>query len=89
MISGALPISNAFGLLSTGRERSTTAVTYLFFSPEAGLGERDQDAHKYARRYLARPEAHVVGVTGQRRRASHSSTRSTIPCPGSSSPACS
>jgi putative drug exporter of the RND superfamily len=64
LISGALPISNAFGLLSERGERSTTAVTYLFFSPKAGLEERDQDAHKYARRYLARPEAHVVGVTG-------------------------
>jgi putative drug exporter of the RND superfamily len=64
LISGALPISNAFGLLSERGERSTTAVTYLFFSAKAGLQERDQDAHKYARRYLGRPEAHVVGVTG-------------------------
>lgn len=39
-------------------------MTYLFFSTEAGLEERDQDAHKYAERYLGRPEAHVVGVTG-------------------------
>jgi putative drug exporter of the RND superfamily len=64
LISGALPIGNVFGLLSERGERSTTAVTYLLFSPEAGLEEREEDAHKYARRYLGRPEAHVVGVTG-------------------------
>jgi putative drug exporter of the RND superfamily len=64
LISGALPIGNVFGLLSERGERSTTAVTYLLFSPEAGLEERDEDSHKYVRRYLGRPEAHVVGVTG-------------------------
>jgi putative drug exporter of the RND superfamily len=64
LISGALPISNAFGLLSERGERSTTALTYLFFSPKAGLDERVQDAHKYAQRHLGGPEAHVVGVTG-------------------------
>src|SRR5919108_538000 len=64
LISGALPITNAFGFLSREGERSTTAVTYLFFSPAAGLEEREDDAHKYADRYLARPGAHVVGVTG-------------------------
>jgi uncharacterized membrane protein YdfJ with MMPL/SSD domain len=64
LIAGALPIGNVFGLLSERGEQSTTAVTYLFFSPKAGLEERDEDAHKYVRRYLARPEAHVVGVTG-------------------------
>jgi RND superfamily putative drug exporter len=64
LISGALPIGNVFGLLSERGERSTTAVTYLLFSPEAGLEEREEDAQKYARRYLGRPEAHVVGVTG-------------------------
>jgi RND superfamily putative drug exporter len=61
LIAGALPIVNLFGVQG---ERSTTAVTYLFFSPKAGLEERDQDAHKYVQRYLGRPEAHVAGVTG-------------------------
>ena len=64
LISGAFPIGNVFGLLSESGEQSTTAVTYLFFSPEAGLEEREEDAHKYVERYLGRPEAHVVGVTG-------------------------
>ena len=62
LITGALPITNALGLLSREGERSTTAVTYLFFSPEAGLEEREEDAHKYADRYLGR--ADVVGITG-------------------------
>jgi RND superfamily putative drug exporter len=61
LILGALPIVNLFG--GQG-EQATTAVTYLFFSQKAGLEERDQDAHKYVQRYLGRPEAHVVGVTG-------------------------
>jgi putative drug exporter of the RND superfamily len=64
LISGALPITNALGFLSEEGERSTTAVTYLFFSPNAGLEERDEDAHKYTERYLGGQEAHVVGVTG-------------------------
>jgi putative drug exporter of the RND superfamily len=64
LISGALPISNAFGFLSEEGESSTTAVTYLYFLPKAGLEERDEDAHKYARRYLDRPESQVAGVTG-------------------------
>jgi RND superfamily putative drug exporter len=64
LISGALPITNALGSLSREGERSTTALTYLFFSPAAGLQERDEDAHKYAERYLGRAGAHVVGVTG-------------------------
>jgi len=62
LITGALPISNAFGLLSNDGERSTTAVTYLFFSQDAGLEERDEDAHKYAQRHLG--EANLAGVTG-------------------------
>jgi RND superfamily putative drug exporter len=64
LISGALPISNLLGFLSEEGERSTTAVTYLYFSPLAGLEEREEDAHKYARRYLGRPGSEVVGVTG-------------------------
>jgi putative drug exporter of the RND superfamily len=64
LISGALPITNVLGFLSEEGERSTTAVTYLYFSPQAGLEEREEDAHKYARRYLGRPESEVVGVTG-------------------------
>ena len=64
LIWGALPISNVLGFMSEEGERSTTAVTYLYFSPRAGLEEREEDAHKYARRYLGRPESEVVGVTG-------------------------
>jgi putative drug exporter of the RND superfamily len=64
LIKGALPISNVFGFLSEEGERSTTAVSYLYFSPKAGLEEREEDAHKYAQRYLGRPESQVVGVTG-------------------------
>jgi putative drug exporter of the RND superfamily len=64
LIKGAIPITNVFGFLSEEGERSTTAVSYLYFSSEAGLEEREEDAHKYAQRYLSRPESEVVGVTG-------------------------
>ena len=61
---GAIPITNTLGLLPFSRERSTTAVTYLFFSPSLDLAHRYALAHRFAREYVGRPDDHLVGVTG-------------------------
>ena len=61
---GAIPITNTLGLLPFSRERSTTAVTYLFFSPSLDLAQRYALAHRFAREYVDRPDDHLVGVTG-------------------------
>lgn len=63
-IAFALPATNAYGEPPFSRERSTTALTYLFFEPEVGAEERLDLAHRFAERYLSRPEDGYVGVTG-------------------------
>ena len=59
----ALPITNALGLFPSSRERGTTAITYLFFGPQATLAGRVEQADLYAGR-LNRPDDALVGVTG-------------------------
>ncbi|HEX3959428.1 MAG TPA: MMPL family transporter [Trebonia sp.] len=52
--------ANAAGLLSGARQRTSTIVTYLEFSPDAAMQQQVPDANTYAHRYLT----YVVGVTG-------------------------
>lgn len=62
-IAGAIPVTNALGAPPFARERSTTAITYLLFSPEVGRGEREAVAERLAAA-VARREGHFVGITG-------------------------
>jgi RND superfamily putative drug exporter len=61
-IAFALPISNAAGLFPGSRERGTTALTYLFFGPDASLVDRVREADRYAAQIP--PGDGFVGVTG-------------------------
>lgn len=63
-IAGALPIMNTFGLFPGSRERSTTAITYLFFGPDVTLARQTQLAQQYARERINAPDDALVGVTG-------------------------
>jgi putative drug exporter of the RND superfamily len=62
-VAGALPISNALGRSEFARERSTTAITYLFFQPEVGREDRQILAERLAER-TRRGFDGFVGVTG-------------------------
>ena len=59
----ALPVLNTFELLPSSREDSTTAVTYLWFSPDASLTAQVALANEYAER-ASEPGDGLVGVTG-------------------------
>ncbi len=63
-IGGALPVTNLLGRPPLSRERSTTALTYLFFAPDIGAGERQDLAERFAEERVAAPEDAFVGVTG-------------------------
>ena len=63
-IAGALPITNSLGLFPGSRETGTTAITYLFFRPETGVGTRVGLAERLAERYVNGPGDALVGVTG-------------------------
>jgi len=60
---GALPFSNTLGLFPASSEKNTTALTYLFFSPELTFGRQTRSARAYAEQHFG-PADHVVGVTG-------------------------
>jgi putative drug exporter of the RND superfamily len=61
-IAFALPIANVDRLVPASREQGTTAITYLFFPPEASLAEQADLSRRYA---AAIPEDEAaVGVTG-------------------------
>jgi RND superfamily putative drug exporter len=58
----ALPITNTLGLFPGSQEKGTTAVTYLFFGPDASLADRVEQANDYLAEI---PTAESpVGVTG-------------------------
>jgi RND superfamily putative drug exporter len=61
-IAGAVPIINTLGLVPSSRERSTTAVTYLYFPARYGFETRTDLAHTFAG-HIPEDEA-LVGVTG-------------------------
>jgi putative drug exporter of the RND superfamily len=63
-LAGALPTSNIGRVIPGSRERSTTIVTFLFFRPGTSIAAQTAGGQAYARRYLARPQDHLVGVTG-------------------------
>jgi putative drug exporter of the RND superfamily len=75
-ISFALPVLNSLGVFPSSKERGTTAVTYLFFSPDTSLPDQVDLAHAYAGG-ASEPEDALVGVTGRRRPASASSRSSS------------
>ena len=58
----ALPIANTLGLFPSSREHGTTAITYLYFGPEASLSDRVAEAEAYASQIPAADAP--VGVTG-------------------------
>lgn len=63
-VGGALPINNALGKPPFSRESSTTAITYLFFSPKVDQGDREDLADDFVKRRIE-PQYHgFVGVTG-------------------------
>ncbi|HET9506613.1 MAG TPA: MMPL family transporter [Gaiellaceae bacterium] len=59
----ALPVTNAAGFFPGSRERGTTALTYLFYRPDASLYARRALARTYAER-IERAGDPVTGVTG-------------------------
>jgi putative drug exporter of the RND superfamily len=63
-IAGAFPITNTLGLFPGSRERSTTAITYLFFDPDVGLYEQGALAERYANARINQPGDSLIGVTG-------------------------
>jgi putative drug exporter of the RND superfamily len=63
-LAGALPISNVGQVIPGSRERSTTIITFLFFRPGTSIAAQTAGGQAYARRYSARPQHHLVGVTG-------------------------
>ncbi len=63
-IAGALPISNLFGKPPFSRERSTTAITYLFFEPEVSQTDREILADRFIERRIEPGYDGFVGVTG-------------------------
>ncbi len=63
-VAGALPVSNAFGRPPFSRERSTTAVTFLFFEPDIGQIGRTGLARRFAEERAGPLPGGSVGVTG-------------------------
>ena len=59
----AVPIINTLGLFPASTERSTTAITYLYFEPQYGFGTTDRLAREFVERHLP-PGAAAVGTTG-------------------------
>jgi putative drug exporter of the RND superfamily len=61
---GAVPLLNTAGVVPGSRERSTTAVTYLWVSPTQSLGSQVAIAQGFARAEAGAPSDHLIGVTG-------------------------
>ncbi len=64
-IVGALPVTNGIGGPPYVRERSTTAVTYLFFKPDIGLVGRAGLSDRLIERRVAAIPGGVTATTGQ------------------------
>ncbi len=62
-IGGALPVTNTLELFPSSRERSTTAITYLFFPPEEDLSDQERLTRSFAQR-IDQPGDALVGITG-------------------------
>ncbi len=63
-VGGGLPVLNTVSLPPFTRERGTTAVTFLYFQPSVGSGERLDLAHRVAARAAATEPGSFTGVTG-------------------------
>ncbi|HEX2160803.1 MAG TPA: MMPL family transporter, partial [Thermoleophilaceae bacterium] len=63
-VAGALPLTNAVGHSDLARERSTTAITYLFFQPEVGREDRQILAERLVERRIEPRFDGFAGVTG-------------------------
>jgi RND superfamily putative drug exporter len=63
-IAGALPLTNAIGGAKLAKERSTTALTYLFFPPDIGPVGREGLTDRLEKRYIDSPADALVGSTG-------------------------
>jgi RND superfamily putative drug exporter len=59
----ALPVLNTAGLVPGSTERDTTAVTFLFYEPEASLQARAALATTYGSR-IEEDGDHLIGATG-------------------------
>lgn len=64
-IAAALPATNAVGASPFARERSTTAIMYLFFRPDVSADARVDLAQRFAAAHLPASRGATVGVTGQ------------------------
>lgn len=63
-IEGALPITNTLQLFPGSAERSTAAITYLFYLPDVSLSRREGYAARFAEEVVDEPGDALVGVTG-------------------------
>ncbi len=63
-IAGAFPITNTLGVFPGSHERSTTAITYLFFEPNVSIDDQTSLAERFAREQVNAPGDALVGVTG-------------------------
>jgi putative drug exporter of the RND superfamily len=79
-VSLAVPVLNTLGLFPSSRERSTTAITYLFFPARYGFETHDKLAHWFSERHIG-PSQDLVGVTGAgpARIAQYSAIRDALP----------
>ena len=63
-VAFALAVTNTLGRPPFSRERSTTAITYLFFPPDIGRVGRTGLARRFVERHVNDPEDALVGITG-------------------------
>jgi RND superfamily putative drug exporter len=63
-VAGALPVTNSLGQPPFSRERSTTAITYLLFSPSVDRQARQRLADRLVTRRIEPTYDGYVGVTG-------------------------
>lgn len=63
-LQGAVPVVNVDGALSDRHEKTTTAVTYLYFDPTMTFERQVAVAHELIRSALTHPDDAPVGVTG-------------------------
>jgi RND superfamily putative drug exporter len=79
-IAFALPIINTLGVVPSSRERSTTALTYLYFPEKYGFETRNKLAQWFTDRHIP-PASDLVGVTGPgpARLAQYNAIRDAMP----------
>ncbi len=63
-VAGALPITNAFGLIDAEGAKGDSALTLLFFRPEIGVSERERLAERFVAGHIDPELDSPVGITG-------------------------